>query len=186
MLPGTAAVGASRNGRASPALQQLEQCHGRSDREAHRPRKGTQSVSGAADDGFLGEAREGSRYLHHGWNPAGYQGDILEFAEFHKTPVPSFFPGLSVVSLFRVVRLCVGNKRGRRCLALPAASVVGFPLPLPMDLCFIDPLSLSLAAQGQSAPRAALAPWAPCCQIPFAGISQHTVGLDDLRGLFPL
>lgn len=33
--------------------------------------------------GFLGEARESSRYLLHGWNPAGYQADISEFAESH-------------------------------------------------------------------------------------------------------
>lgn len=37
-------------------------------------------ASGAAGAGFLGEARERSRYLHHGQNTAGYQGDISEFA----------------------------------------------------------------------------------------------------------
>lgn len=41
------------------------------------------SASGDAGVGTLGEAREGSRYLHHGWNLAGCQGDFSEFAESH-------------------------------------------------------------------------------------------------------
>lgn len=33
--------------------------------------------------GFLGEARESIRCFLHGWNPAGYQADISEFAVSH-------------------------------------------------------------------------------------------------------
>lgn len=41
------------------------------------------SASRDAGVGTLGEAREGSGYLHHSLNPAGCQGDISEFAESH-------------------------------------------------------------------------------------------------------
>lgn len=47
------------------------------------PGEGWNFASGAAGASILGEAREGSRYLHCDWNPAGYQGDISEFAESH-------------------------------------------------------------------------------------------------------
>lgn len=108
--------------------------------------------------------------------PLGLLGkDKTTSALKKKTPIPSFFLVLSVVSLFRVVRLSVENKRRSRCLALPAVFVVGFPLPLLIYLCFIDHRFFSFVAQGQGVPRAALAPWLRAARSPvLAAAAAHT------------